>query len=160
VGETDRPLPVRVSVLDRVPTELDALPEHLSVGPMLQDVDVASVRLALALDHRRVYVGLAGPGDCLFLWSESQFGGAGSIGPRETLVTHGARVQSSWSDDGCEVVGIVSDEVTEVHVGGTEAVLANNVFIAVGAAFDDPIVVQTADRERAVRLPRQPPGDI
>ena len=158
--ETDRPLPLRLSVLDRMRAESDALPEPHGAGPMMQHVDVASVRLAFSDDDHRVYLGLAGPGDSLFLWSESTFGGGVSIGPRETLVTHGARVQSSWnSDGGGEVVGIVSDEVTAVHVGGAEAVLGNNVFVAVGASSDDRIVVHTADGERTVRRPRLPRGD-
>jgi hypothetical protein len=164
VREADRPLPLRVSVLDQVLTDADALPEPLGAGPMMQEVDVSSVRLAFSDEHHRVYVGLAGPGDNLFLWLESTFGGGCGIGPRETLMTHGARVQSSVRNEGLrdeerEVVGIVSDEVTAVRVGGTEAVLANNVFVATGASYDDPIVVMTADGERAVRRPKPPPGD-
>jgi hypothetical protein len=130
----------------------------------MQDVDVASVRLAFTDDRRRVYLGLAGPGDNLFLWSESAFGGGGGIGPRETLVTHGARVQGGVHNEGLhdeerEVVGIVSDEVTAVHVGGHEAALVNNVFVAIGASMDDPIVVTTVEGERTVRRPRRPAGD-
>jgi hypothetical protein len=120
---------------------------------MMQDVDIASLRLALALDDCRVYVGLAGPDDSLFLYSEGTFGGGGSIGPRETLVTRGARIQWGGSAGGCEIVGIVSDEVIAVHVGSAKAVLANNVFIAVDVSLDDPIVLRTADGERSVQLP-------
>jgi hypothetical protein len=115
---------------------------------MWQEVDAASVRLALELDDRRVYVGLAGPDDCLFLFCDGRFGSGASIGPRETLVTHGARVQSGVNAGGSHVVGIVSDEVTAVHVGSTEAVLSNNVFLAVDVSLDDPIVFRAADGER------------
>jgi hypothetical protein len=131
---------------------------------MMQFVDVASVRLAFSDDEHRVYVGLAEPGDSLFLWSESTFGGGGGIGPRETLATHGARVQSGVRNEGLrdeerEVVGIVSDEATAVHVGGTEAILSNNVFVAVGASYSDPIVVQTANGQRTIRRPSLPRAD-
>jgi hypothetical protein len=103
----------------------------------MQHVDVASVRLAYSNHDHRVYVGVAGPGDSLFLWSESTCGGgAASVPERRSLRT--ARASRAARDEGLrteerEVVGIDADEVTAVHVGGTEAVLTNNVFIA---AFD------------------------
>lgn len=59
-----------------------------------------------------------------------------------------------------EVVGIVSDEVIAVRVGGTEAMLVNDVFVATGASFDDPIVVTTAEGERALPRLRLPPADV
>jgi hypothetical protein len=79
-------------------------------------------------------------------------------------VTHGARVQGEVHNEGLhdeehEVVGIVSDEVTAVHVGGNEAVLVNNVFVAIGASLDDPIVVTTVEGKRTVRRPKLPAGD-
>ena len=151
--ESDRPLSLRVSILDRVPSQSDSLPEPLAGGPVMQGLNVGSVRLAFSDGDHRVYVGLAGPGDRLFLWSENKFGAGGGIGPREILATVGARVQSGWGDGGREVVGIVSDEVMAVHVGGTEAVLVNNVFVAVGAFPDDPIVLTTAAGERTVQRP-------
>jgi hypothetical protein len=131
---------------------------------MMQNVDVASVRLAFSDDDHHVYIGVACPGDSLLLCSDSTFGGGSSIGARDTLVSHGARVQGAVRNEGLrdetrEVVGIVADEVIAVRVGATEAVLVNNVFVATGASVDDPIVVTTADGERVVQRPTLPTGD-
>jgi hypothetical protein len=150
---------LRLSILDREASESDVLPELHEGGPVLQGVNVGSVRLAYSDGEHRVYLGLAQPGDSLFLWSQNKFGAGGGIGPRETLVTHGARVQGSYGDRWREVVGIVSDEVTAVRVGDTEVILVNNVFVAVGSSPEDPIVVRTADGERTVRRPTPPSGD-
>jgi hypothetical protein len=152
-------LSLRVSVLDRVASESDALPESPGAGPVIEGVNLGSVRLAFSDGEHRVYVGLAGPGDSLFLWSENKFGGGGGIGPRETLATHGARIQGGSGDGGREVVGIVCDAVTAVHVGGIEAVLMNNVFVAVGAFPEDPIVLTTGDGSRTVQRPWLPGDD-
>jgi len=124
VREKDRPLEERVSVLDRAPTESDVIPEPMLTGAMRQEVDVASVRLALTFDDCRIYVGLGSRSESLFLCVDGPNGGGGGTGPRATLVTHGARLQSS----GGITIGIVADAVTAVRVGEVEAMLANNVF--------------------------------
>jgi hypothetical protein len=151
VREADRPLELRVSVLDREPTESDAVPEHMLTAPVTQGVDAASIRLALALDDCRIFVGLGTREESLFLCVAGPHGGGASIGPRATLVTHGAR----WQGHGNRTVGIVADLVTAVRVGDVEAELANNVFMA-NASLYDGIVVTTPEGERTVPRPRQP----
>ena len=141
----------RVSVLDRAPTAADAVPEPMLSTGMGQEVDVASIRLALTFDDCRIYVGCGTRNGSLFLCVDSPDGGGSSVGPRATLVTHGARVQGG---DG-RTIGIVADPVTAVRVGGVEAVLANNVFVA-NASLYDGIVVTTPEGERRVPRPPQP----
>lgn len=149
--EMERPLEQRVSVLDRAPTESDAVPEPMLTAPMMQELDVSSVRLALTFDDCRIYVGLGTQPESLFLGVDGPNGSGASIGPRATLVTHGARVQG----DGGMTIGIVADPVTAVRVGDVEAVLANNVFMA-NASMYEGIVVTTAEGERTVPRPPQP----
>jgi hypothetical protein len=141
----------RVSVLDRAPTELDAVPEYALAAPMSQEVDVASIRFALAFDDRRIYVGLGTAHESLFLVVDGPNGGGASVGPRATLVTHGARVQGG---EGL-TIGVVADPVTAVRVGDVEAVLTNNVFVAYASLYDG-IVVTTLEGERTVPRPPQP----
>ena len=149
--ERERPLEQRVSVLDRAPAESDAMPEPMLTAPMSQEVDVDSIRLALTFDDCRIYVGLGTRDDSLFLCVDDPNGRAASLGPRATLVTHGARVQG---DDG-RTIGIVPDLVTAVRVGEIEAVLANNMFVAKAFLYDG-IVVTTPEGERTVPRPPQP----
>ena len=151
VRERERPLEQRVSVLDRAPMESDAAPEPMLTGPMRQEVDVASVRLALTFDGCRIYVGLGTRYDSLFLAVDGPNGGGSSVGPRSTLVTDGARVQGGEG----RTIGIVTDPVIAVRVGGVEAVLANNVFIA-NASLYEAIVVTTPEGERTLPRPPQP----
>jgi hypothetical protein len=150
VRERERPLEQRVSVLDRAPTESDAVPEYVLTAPMCQEVDVASMRFALAFDDRRIYVGVGTRPESLFLGVDGPNGGGASIGPRATLVTDGARVQGGAG----LTIGIVADPVMAVRVGDVEAVLANNVFVAHASLYDG-IVVTTPEGERTVPKPAQ-----
>jgi hypothetical protein len=151
VRERERPLEQRVSVLDRAPTESDVVPETVLTAPMRQEVDVASIRLALTFDDRRIYVGLGTRPESLFLGVDGPNGGGASVGPRATLVTHGARVQGGEG----MTIGVVADPVTAVRVGDVEAVLANNVFVA-EASLSGGIVVTSPAGERTVPRPPQP----
>ena len=118
---------------------------------MKQEVDAASVRLALDLDDCRIYVGLGTREESLFLCIDGPQGGGASVGPRATLVTHRARIQGN----GKTTIGIVADLVTAVRVGDVDAVLANNVFVA-HASLHEGIVVTTPEGERTVPIRPQP----
>jgi hypothetical protein len=146
--EADRQLDQRVSVLDRAPTGSNAVPDKALFAD-IAGVDVESIRLALALEDRRVYVGRATPGESLILCLEVLGSRSSSIGPRTTLVTHGALVQGSTQGNGFVTVGIVADAVTAVRVGEADAVLGSNVFLVKTPAADQ-VFVRSADGERAV----------
>ena len=149
--EADRPIGQRVSVLDRAPTGLNDLPDR-AVLAHLDGVAPESIRLALAVDDHRVYVGVATPDESLFLCLESTASAGSSIGPRSVLVTHGALIQGSTHESGFTTVGVVADVVTAVRVGDVKAMLGGNVFLAETASADQ-VVVTTADGERAVMTP-------
>ncbi len=132
----------------------DGVPDHQA--PMLHDrLDMDSIRLALAVDGRRVYIGRGVDEDELyqFFWHSS--GGGGSGGPRSVLASHGAK--PAWSSGGngrCFAYGIVADSVIAVRVDGIEAVLENNAFLVEVPSSGGPVVVTTADGER--EFPRPP----
>jgi hypothetical protein len=154
VREADRPIELRVSVLDRPRSDSDVVPDHMKQmhGGRL---DVSSVRLALVVGDCRIYIGRGVDEDDLyqFLWHSS--GGGASGGPRSVLASHG--VKPAWNSGGdrrCLAHGIVADSVTAVRVDGIEAVLENNAYIVEVPSIGGPVVVTTADGER--EFPRPP----
>jgi hypothetical protein len=152
VREADRPVEERVSVLDR-PAAEDDLPPLVARLIRREPVERSSVRLALADDDRRVFVGRSGE-DGLFLQFLDPTGGGSCAGPRSTLADLGAIVMWTSSRTRFVVTGVVADLVTAVRVGDVTAALQDNAFAAVvpGGA-PDVVVVSTPDGERQVLLP-------
>jgi hypothetical protein len=151
VREADRPVEERVSVLDRPATDGDLPPD---VSRIIGDrVDRSSVRLALADDDQRVFIGRRADDELLVLIVDAH-GAGGSIGPRSTLTERGAIVMWTSNNGRFVVTGIAADHVTAVRVGDVRATLRDNAFAAVmprGAT--DVVVVSTPDGERQVLLP-------
>jgi hypothetical protein len=159
VFERDRPIDERVSVLDRESADIDALPSEFShredrIGARIEP---GSLRLAAVAGEIRLYVARGIDEESLVELTCHPSGGGASAGPRSTLVTHGARIGSSSGGGLSYVNGIVPDAVIAVRVGGVDAVLGDNGFIAVGKSLADPIVLVTADGERTVERPSFPP---
>lgn len=152
--ESDRPIELRVSVLDRPRAETDALPAHF--GQLGGDrLDASSVRLALAVGDCRMYIGRGATEDELFQIFQEPFGGTGSAGLRSTLASHGALpAWGSGGDGRCLAHGIVADSVIAVRVDGVDAVVENNAFIAEVPSPGGEVILTTADGER--EFPRPP----
>jgi hypothetical protein len=118
------------------------------------------VRLALAFEDLRVYVGVGTRAESLFLMLESTDGSSASIGPRATLVTHGATRQGSGNTRGHVMLGIVPDLVTAVRVDGLYAELANNVYLARARVEDEIVLTLIGGGERTMPpVPRPDPRD-
>jgi hypothetical protein len=158
VREADRPIAERVSVLDRPATDADALPEHHLQGGLAAEIDLSSVRLALVFEDLRIYAGLGTRAESLFLMLESADGGGGGIGPRSTLVTHGATRQGNGSRRGHVMLGIVPDLVTSVRVGGLYAEMGSNVYVARARPEDEIVLTLIGGGERTMPpVPRPDP---
>lgn len=158
--EADRPVEERLSVLDRPYTDADALPDHIVAAPgraVPEGVDKATIRLALVVEDRRLYVGRAVGDDIFQFFFDSQGGGIWG-GPRSVLVSHGAAVGWSSNQHRNVVHGIVPDTVTSVRVGTVEATVANNAFIADVRAGEGPVVLTMPSGERVVPRPGVPPS--
>jgi hypothetical protein len=158
VREADRAPEERLSVLDRPQADTDALPPHLLAAPgrpWAARVDIATVRLALVADDRRIWVG-RGVADEIFRFFFDSHGGSISGGPRSVLISHGAAVGWSSNDYGSFVHGIVPDPVTAVRVGEIEAIMANNAFIAAATSRGGPIVLTSPNGEHVVPLETPP----
>jgi hypothetical protein len=152
--EADRPVELRVSVLDRPRTADDLPPErYLGTGMLGGRVDEASVHLVQAREGCRLYAARGANDDDLYLMFVGPGGGGSCGGPRSTLATHGASVMWNSSNDGCVLAGIVPDPVIAVHVDGVAAAVANNGFILRVPAPRGRIVLTTADGEREYPQP-------
>jgi hypothetical protein len=152
--EVDRPIEVRVSVLDRPRSVDDDLPaSYLRSGGMAERVDEASVRLLLELERWRLYLARGTNDDDLYQFVVGARGAGMSGGPRRTLVTHGATVGWNSGGDGCVFYGIVPDPVTAVRVDGVQAIMANNGFMLRVPAPWGRIVLTTAEGEREYPQP-------
>lgn len=159
--EADRPPEERVSILDRPRAETDALRAHVLAiprRPWAQRVDEASIRLALVVGDRRFYIARGTAEDDLFQFFVDSYGSTSAGGPRSVLVSHGARPGWTSNADRCVAHGIVPDPVTAVRVGGVEAVLANNAYMAEVPSPGGQIVLSTADGDHVVPLPRTLPA--
>lgn len=144
-------------MLDRPAAESDALDAHF-LQRLASQIDVGSVRLALAVEGLRVYVGVGTQPETLFLALDTKSGGGSSIGPRETLVTHGATRQEHSGIRGSVTAGIVPDIVTAVRVGGLYAELGNNVYVARAPVYEEIVLTTIGGRERTMPpVPRPDP---
>jgi hypothetical protein len=153
--ERDRPIEERVSVLDRERADVDALPPEFGnrEARIAPRIATGSLRLAAVAGEIRFSVARGIDGDSFLQVICHPSGGGASAGPRSTLVTHGARIGSSSGSGLSYVYGIVPDSVIAVRVGVVDAVLGENGFIANVTSVADPIVLVTADGERAIEQP-------
>ena len=150
--EADRPPEERVSILDRPRAMADSLPPHMAAHTR-QRVDETSIRLALTIGDRHIYIARGTDDNDLYqFFFEPQSAGA-SGGPRSTLASHGACTAWSSSAGGCVAHGIVPDPVTAVRVGGVQAVLANNAYMAEVPSPGGEIVLTTPNGERVLQHP-------
>jgi hypothetical protein len=153
VREADRPIELRVSVVDRPRADEDVLPIP---GRMFEHgLDESSIRLALVVGDWRMYIARGVNDDEIYQWLAHPSGGGGSGGSRSTFVTHGALVAWGSGGDGrCIAHGVVPDAVIAVRVDGVQAVLANNAYVAEVPGMWGEIILTTAEGER--EFPRPP----
>ena len=150
--EADRPLEERVSILDRPRAAADSLPPHMLALTRLR-VEEASIRLALDVDDRRVYIARGTDDNDLFQFYFEAKGAGASGGPRSILASHGAHAAWNSNGGGCVAHGIVADAVIAVRIGGVEAVLANNAYMAEVPEPGGDVVLTTAAGEREFPRP-------
>jgi hypothetical protein len=155
VREADRPIELRVSVLDRPRADTDALPEPMAQHMLGNRLDEESVRLGLVVGECNMYVARGEDEEEIFQFLRHSTGGGSAGGNRSTFATHGALVcWNSGGDGRCIAYGVVPDSVIAVRVDGVEAVLANNAYVAAVPSPGGEVVLVTADGER--EFPRPP----
>lgn len=158
VREAERPVEERLSVLDRPRSDHDSMfrPSALSRN-CLPFVDPSTLRLALDDKERQIYVApdSRADADTVYVFLEGPGGGGAAGHPRSVLRTNGATImmQGSSREQGLVVCGVVPDHVSAVTVGGVEAILTNNAYLADVSSRPESIELMTATGKRRVNVP-------
>jgi hypothetical protein len=158
MSEADRPIGVRLSILDRERSESDLPADpNPSVKRWIARVEDSSA-IRLALDHlgTRIYLAPRGQDGFTVLVRHRDNGGSGLGSLRSVFETHGAviLVSSTGARSGVVVVGIVPDIVSAVRVDDRLAVLANNAFVVDMPSGPGAVVLSTPTGERRIGLTR------